>query len=89
MRRDGPTLAEACGEALRQGLRSAWVWSKLHVLVGLYALVAPIILEKDIAIEGACSKQLDFVLEMNLVPACYACCREACRDTETQYIRLY
>jgi hypothetical protein len=64
----GLTIAEACGEALRQGLRSAWVGSKLYVPVGLYALVAPIILEKDIAIEGACSK--DTVI-YNCVPIRY------------------
>jgi hypothetical protein len=61
----GLTLAEACGEALRQGLRSAWVGSKLHVPVGIYALVTPIILEKDLEIEGACLK--DTVIH-NCVP---------------------
>ncbi len=64
----GLTLAEACGEALRQGLRSAWVGSKLHVPAGVYALVSPIILEKDLEIEGACSKD---TIIYNCVPLRY------------------
>eukprot|EP00291_Cryptomonas_curvata_P026887 CAMPEP_0172174484 /NCGR_PEP_ID=MMETSP1050-20130122/13693_1 /TAXON_ID=233186 /ORGANISM="Cryptomonas curvata, Strain CCAP979/52" /LENGTH=202 /DNA_ID=CAMNT_0012846471 /DNA_START=179 /DNA_END=783 /DNA_ORIENTATION=+ len=61
----GLTLAESYGEALRQGLRSAWVGSKLQVPAGVYALVAPIILEKDLEIEGVCSKD---TIIFNCVP---------------------
>ncbi len=64
----GLTLPEACGEALRQGLRSAWVGSKLHIPAGVYALMAPIVLEKDLVIEGTSSK--DTVI-YNCVPLRY------------------
>ena len=53
----GLTLPEACGENLRSAIRMAWHGSKLVVPRGIYALVAPILIDKDIILEGCCANE--------------------------------
>ena len=53
----GLTLPEACGEALRSAIRVTWQGSKLKVPPGMYALVTPIVLDKDIILEGISSSE--------------------------------